>query len=159
MGTNFSINNSGEIVRDGANGWEQTLIDVIRVGAAKEDILAAYKAQKRCYKLCKEFSPRPDYKEVVERLQLDHYPIELKKAEIGKRYVATYWWIVASIVLGCGSLVMAIGILYDAIESTYFMAELCWGLLLLALSVAMGFFVRYLLKRLRGFASAIKTLK
>ena len=76
------------------------VLNIIRVGANKDDILAAYKARKKCYQFCKESAKRPDYKEYVETLQLDNFPNELKKAELGKKYLRQWWWISPIITFG-----------------------------------------------------------
>ena len=83
---NFAIAEDGTIKRS-SNELDIAMLNIIRVGASKDDILAAYKARKKCYQLCKESAKRPDYKEYVETLQLDNFPNELKKADYGRRYV------------------------------------------------------------------------
>ena len=83
---NYAIAEDGTIKRPYSE-LDTAMLNIIRVGANKDDILAAYKARKKCYQLCKERTKRPDYKEYVETLQLDNFPNEFKKAELGKKYL------------------------------------------------------------------------
>ncbi len=91
---NFKINEYAEIIRD--DELDKILMNVIRVGANKYTILAAYKARKRCYKICKRKTHRLDYREYVEGLQLDKFPVEFKKAEFGKSYLNIWYLIIFS---------------------------------------------------------------
>ena len=59
---NYAIEEDGTIKRS-YNELDTAMLSIIRVGASKDDILAAYKARKKCYQLCKESTKRPDYKE------------------------------------------------------------------------------------------------
>ena len=105
MGMNSNINGNYAIAEDGTikrpySELDTAMLNIIRVGANKDDILAAYKARKKCYQFCKESAKRPDYKEYVETLQLDNFPNELKKAELGKKYLRQWWWISPIITFG-----------------------------------------------------------
>lgn len=87
MGMNSNINGNYTIAEDGTikrpySELDTAMLNIIRVGASKDNILAAYKARKKCYQLCKESAKRPDYKEYVETLQLDNFPCELKKSRL-----------------------------------------------------------------------------
>lgn len=75
------------------NELDATLLNIIRVGANKTDLLAAYRAQKKCYKICKKMTGRVDYREYVQGLQLDNYPAEFRKAELGRSYRKQFWWL------------------------------------------------------------------
>lgn len=75
------------------NELDATLLNIIRVGANKENLLAAYRAQKKCYKICKKMTKRIDYREYVQGLQLDNYPAEFRKAELGRSYRKQFWWL------------------------------------------------------------------
>lgn len=83
---NFTVAEDGSIEQS-SNELDTAMLNIIRLGASKDDILAAYNARKKCYKLCKKYAKRPYYKEYVQILQLDNFPNELKKADYGKQYV------------------------------------------------------------------------
>ena len=92
MGMNSNINGNYTIAEDGTikrpySELDTAMLNIIRVGASKDNILAAYKARKMCYKLCKDNAKRSDYKDYVETLQLDNFPHELKKADYGRQFV------------------------------------------------------------------------
>ena len=83
---NFTVAEDGSIEQS-SNELDTAMLNIIRLGASKDDILAAYNARKKCYKLCKKYAKRPYYKEYVQILQLDNFPNELKKADYGTQYV------------------------------------------------------------------------
>ena len=91
---NFIVNEDGTIKRS-SNELDLRMLNIIRVGANKENPLAAYRARKQCYKLCKKSTHRDDYKAYVEGLQLDHYPNEFVKAELGQKILRQYWWLLS----------------------------------------------------------------
>ncbi len=88
----FIVKTDGTIERK-SNELDAILLNIIRIGANKDNILAAYRAQKKCYKICKKETKRVDYREYVQGLQLDNFPSEFKKAELGRSYVNQYWWL------------------------------------------------------------------
>lgn len=101
----FTIHSDGVIER--GNELEPILLNILEVGSHRMDPLSAYKAQRKCFKIAKK-EREMDYKEYVERLQLDHYPSEFKKAELGRRlFILLY---LTSFVLLFGLLLFAIGI-------------------------------------------------
>lgn len=65
---------------------EQMCLNTIRIGAQRNSIMAAYNARKKCYEIAKQHGHGLDFEEYVQGLQLDHYPVEFKKAEIGASY-------------------------------------------------------------------------
>lgn len=82
----FKIEDDGTVTRT-MSDLDSMLLNITRASAAKSNVLAAYRARKKCYKICKKKSHgRDDYKEYVDCLQLDHFPAEFKKAELGKQY-------------------------------------------------------------------------
>ena len=85
----FTIHSDGVIER--GNDLEPTLLNILEVGSHKIGVLSSYKAQRKCFKLAIK-SRSEDYREYVERLQLDHYPNEFKKSEFGRR-LSCYLWI------------------------------------------------------------------
>lgn len=94
MGDNrYIIDEDGTITRT-ISDLDSIILNILRVNASKTNILAAYKARKKCYKICKKILGRVDYKEYVEGLQLDHYPIEFTKAELGQRYHNWLYWFI-----------------------------------------------------------------
>lgn len=55
MGDNrFVIDGDGTITRT-ISDLDSIILNILRVGANKTNILAAYKARKKCYKICKSF--------------------------------------------------------------------------------------------------------
>ena len=82
----FTVAEDGTIKRS-SDELDTAMLNIIRVGASKDDILAAYKARKKCYQLCKDKANRSDDMDYVETLQLDNFPNEFKKADYGKQYV------------------------------------------------------------------------
>lgn len=94
MGDNrFVIDGDGTITRT-ISDLDSIILNILRVGANKTNVLAAYKARKKCYKICKKLLGRDDYKEYVEGLQLDHYPNEFVKAELGRQYHNWLRWFI-----------------------------------------------------------------
>lgn len=65
---------------------EQTILNIIRIGANQTGILAAYKARKKSIKLLKQQTSRVDCESYVDALILDFYPNEFKKAEQEKKF-------------------------------------------------------------------------
>ena len=82
---NFTITSDGTIKRS-LDDLDRTLLNIIRVGAKKDSTLAAYKARKKCYEICMNSNKSSYYKEHVQTLQLDNFPNEFKKAELGQQY-------------------------------------------------------------------------
>lgn len=67
---------------------DSILLNIIEVSSHNNNVLAAFNARSKCNKLCKKESLRPDYKEYVQHLQLQHYPAEYHKSLFG------YWFLV-----------------------------------------------------------------
>lgn len=102
----FSVKNDGTIVRT-PESMDARILNIIRIGANKTNLLAAYKAQKKCFKICKQQTQRIDYKEYVECLQLDNYRDEFKKAELGRKFCKQLWWLLLIIpTVGFGLIVL-----------------------------------------------------
>ncbi|MDR1055746.1 MAG: serine/threonine protein kinase [Prevotellaceae bacterium] len=87
------------IMPDNINETDRMLLNIIRVAASKQSILAARKAQKKCFKICKKQGKRIDYKEHVQGLQLDFFPNEFLKSELAKKYENRIWRLVLARVL------------------------------------------------------------
>ena len=166
MGRNSIINGNYAIEEDGTikrpySELDTAMLNIIRVGANKDDILAAYKARKKCYQLCKERAKRPDYKEYVETLQLDNFPNELKKADYGKQYVNFRRWLILCIIVGVSCLGLGLWVLYDNLMyiTTYF-EEVLLGLAFVAIAVGMYFVTtKFLVKKLSNISQTIKSIK
>lgn len=166
MGMNSNIKENFAIAEDGtikrtSNELDVAMLNIIRVGASKDNILAAYKARKKCYQLCKESAKRPDYKEYVETLQLDNFPNELKKADHGKRYVRLLWCMLVSFVLGISSMLFGCIKIWDGYK---YHTPIDWenifgGVLFIAFAVALFFLVRYIVKKLLAISQSIKDIK
>ena len=93
----FTIHTDGVIER--GNELEPVLLNILEVGSHRMSPLSAYKAQRKCYKIAKK-EREMDYKEYVERLQLDHYPGEFKKAELGRRLVVLLYLTIFVLLFG-----------------------------------------------------------
>lgn len=167
MGMNSNINGNYAIEEDGTikrpySELDTAMLNIIRVGANKDDILAAYKARKKCYQLCKERAKRPDYKEYVETLQLDNFPNELKKADYGKQYVNFRRWLILCIIVGVSCLGLGLWVLYYTLVCgyiTYFEGVLL-GLAFVAIAVGMYFVMsKFLVKKLFNISQTIKSIK
>ena len=86
---------------------DDVILNIIRVNSQKPGVLSAFLARRKCYKICKKVTGRVDYKEYVQRLLLDNYPAEFKKAEYGQRLliilcVTIPFLIIGAILLGVG---------------------------------------------------------
>lgn len=66
---------------------DQTILNIIRIGANQTGILAAYKARMKSIKLLKQQTSRVDCESYVDALILDFYPNEFKKAEQEKKFL------------------------------------------------------------------------
>lgn len=148
---NFKIAEDGTIMRS-YNELDTAMLNIIRIGASKDDILAAYKARKICYQLCKESAELPDYKEYVETLLLDNFPNELKKADYGKQYVNLRRLRILCIIVGI--LCLWIGLV--AIDDDSFGL----GLLCFAVDAGMYYIVtKFLVKKLSNISQTIRRVK
>ena len=165
---NYAIAEDGTIKRPYSE-LDTAMLNIIRVGANKDDILAAYKARKKCYQLCKESAKRPDYKEYVETLQLDNFPCELKKADYGWRYVKLLWCLALTIVLSiCSFIFGCVWIDYGVIkhwdEYGNYTTEIYWsvmsvGIISIVITIAICFFIKYLFNKLSNISKTIKSIK
>lgn len=77
---------------------DQTILNIIRVGANQTDILAAYKARKKSIQLLEQQTSRVDCESYVDALMLDFYPNEFKKAEQEKKFFIYLFCLVLFIV-------------------------------------------------------------
>ena len=171
---NSNINGNYAIAEDGTikrpyNELDTAMLNIIRVGASKDDILAAYKARKKCYQLCKESAKRPDYKEYVETLQLDNFPCELKKADYGWRYVKllrslalTIVLSVCSFIYGCMRIDRGVTKHWDGCGN--YTTEIYWrsmivGIISIVITIAICFFIKYLFNKLSNISHTIKSMK
>ena len=152
---NYAIAEDGTIKRP-YNELDTAMLNIIRVGASKDDILAAYKARKKCYQLCKESAKRPDYKEYVETLQLDNFPCELKKADYGWRYVKLLWCLALTIFLSIFSFIYGCVYIYSCINYGVYMIE---GIISIVITIAICFFIKYLFNKLSNISKTIKSIK
>lgn len=164
MGMNSNINGNYAIAEDGTikrpySELDTAMLNIIRVGANKDDILAAYKARKKCYQLCKERAKRPDYKEYVETLQLDNFPNELKKADYGKKYVNLIKWLMIPVII------IALGCLLFGITNLYFWIDdndigcMPAGVWFTLFSFIPLFSLKYIVRRLNTIVQSIKSIK
>lgn len=94
------------------NELKTRILNIIKVASYRDNFLAAYKARKLCYRICKEESDRPDYKEYVENIILNHFPNEFKKAQKGRCFVNWMWIGVVSLLPCVISLTASFAVLY-----------------------------------------------
>lgn len=96
---------------------DQTILNIIRVGANQTTIFATYRARKKAIKLFKEQTSRVDSETYVDNLILDFYPKEFKKAEQEKKFLMYLFCLILFIVpsFKCGyiTLVKLIGHNFD----------------------------------------------
>ena len=96
---------------------DSLLLNIIEVASRHPSWFAAYKARKKCYKLCKKYAYRPDdYKEYVQHLQLHNFPNEYQKSIMGGRLYLCVWW---SIFIGIVAIFGWICILVDGLYEEY----------------------------------------
>lgn len=85
---------------------------VFWVEACKNTKLSAYKARKQCFKICKKQKlDKNYYKPCIEAIQMNYFPKEFKKAELGKRYIVLRNWIILACWTGIGLLLLPFFIL------------------------------------------------
>lgn len=81
---------------------DNKILAIIRQNSYSQRILAAYEGRKYANQICKEFfdKTKKNYREYVEMLMAIHYPKELDKANLGKKYLS---WLYFSIIPGIGT--------------------------------------------------------
>ena len=137
---------------------DAAVLNIIRVGSNKENVLASYIARKKCYEICKEETKRSDYKEYVETLQLDYFPNEFKKAELGKSYAKSLLGVIITIVLGV-FLCMACfpWFLYFLEDGEFF--GVWGGVAIVAIMVVMSFVLKTMIKKMNVISKSVKEIK
>lgn len=162
MGMNYNNKEKFAIADDGTikrpyNELDEAMLNIMRVGASKDDILAAYKAREKCYQLCKESAKRPDYKEYVETLQLDNFPNELKKADYGKQYVILVRWIVLCVI---GTICLGATLSVLCLKELNYFESFLVGLAFIAFAAGIYYIVsKLLIKKLSDISQTIKSIK
>jgi len=146
---NFAITEDGTIKRP--YDLEASILNIIRVAASKDNLLAAYDARKSCYKLCKR-AGCPNPINYVETLQLDNYPLEFKKAEYGRRYVRSLWWLIVTAILSVGGFILGIATIVD-------WDEVFIGVLLIVIAIALLFVIKLLANRIKTERHQIRDVK
>lgn len=95
MGSNsdaYIVNPDGSIsMTISAKGIDDVLRAFIRVAANKSGKTTAYSAQKKAIKYLKSHSDCAFPETYVQDLELREFPIEFKKAELGKKYYTLVW--------------------------------------------------------------------
>ena len=130
----------------------EALFNTMRLGACRYDLLAAYKARKKCYKLCQKQTSIPDYKEYVEIFQLDNFPDELKKADYGKQYVRILLW-TAICAITC---VIAVGNLTFTLYYDFSNDLAAWAHFIIA--ITSGVMTYFLIQKMIGLSKSIRSL-
>lgn len=140
----FTIHTDGVIER--GQDLESVLLNILEVGSHKMSVLSAYKAQRKCFKLAKK-SRSEDYKEYVERLQLDHYPGEFKKSELGKRLSLYLWAVPFFFAATCLFFILGVDWAFDGSDAAWCVPIFITNLLLTGLCI---WRIIIHIKRIRG---------
>lgn len=119
-GTRLPSSGKEKKPKDNEEDIDNEILDIIKTNSYSKRILAAYEARKYANQICKKHfgKDKKNYKEYVEMLMAIHYPQELEKSNLGKRYIS---WIITSIVLllcGLGLIVSPI-IVWKILVPTY----------------------------------------
>ena len=138
------------------NELKTRILNIIKVASYRDNFLAAYKARKLCYRICKEESDRPDYKEYVENIILNHFPNEFKKAQKGRCFVNWMWIGVVSLLPCVISLIASYVVLYGLL--VYGRSNIDFYPLLLFLGVISIIWGVYVIKKLYTSYKSIKEL-
>lgn len=107
---------------DNVSNYDDMCLQIIYVGSKHDAILASYKARKKCYKIAKVFEKRYDYKEHVQKLQIDNFPDEFKKSIIGESYRRTLIWSIIGVVIFLFFSLLGWGMVFDGDEDFLWMA-------------------------------------
>lgn len=95
MGSNsdaYIVNPDGSISETiSAKGIDDVLRAFFRVAANKSGKTTAYFAQKNAIKYLKQHSDCAFPETYVQDLELREFPVEFKKAELGKKYFTLVW--------------------------------------------------------------------
>lgn len=95
MGNNsdaYIVNPDGSIYETlSAKGLDDVLRAFIRVAASQSGKTKAYFAQKEAIKYLKKYSDCAFPETYVQDLELREFPVEFKKAELGKKYYTLVW--------------------------------------------------------------------
>jgi hypothetical protein len=104
----FCENCGVELNANVRSALDKEILDIAEVNSFSKSILAAYKARKIANEISKEKYGKENYKEYVEMLMVKHFPKELEKARLGKKYLLWLWISVVLAVFGFGIPVSAI---------------------------------------------------
>lgn len=133
--------------------FNEALFNTMRLGACRYDLLAAYKARKKCYKLCQKQTSIPDYKEYVDVYQLDNFPDELKKADYGKQYVKLLLWtVICAIICAIAIVDLTCKLYYDLYPDDLAI----WTHLIIA--ATSGVMIYYLTQKMIALSKSIRSL-
>ena len=88
----YIINPDGSISETiSSKGIDEVIRAFIRVAANQSGKTAAYKAQCKAIKYMKKHSDCAYSNTYVQDLELREFPVEFKKAELGKKYYVLVW--------------------------------------------------------------------
>lgn len=118
---------------------EEAMTNVICAGMIGDGVLNAYKARKKCYKICKMLTFRPDYKEYVQNFMHKNFPNEYQKAVYGPQY---FWSLVLVVVLSIIALFSLVMLLVDSDDDVFLVC--CPSLIVSCIGIC--YFVRTLMK-------------
>ena len=80
------INHNAENSSSCYDSMDRMYLDIIFVGSKHKSILASNRARQKCYRIAMSNGRRYDYKEHIQKLQIDNFPDEFKKSAIGESY-------------------------------------------------------------------------
>lgn len=141
---NYKIHKDGVIER--GDEQEKVLLNILEVGSHKIGVFAAYKAMRKCIKIAK-LTRKYDYKEYVERLQLDNYPNDFKKAEIGQKIVMYLYCLPISLGGACLFLILGLDWAFSGSDAGW-----CVPLTIIFF-ILLGLNIRYIIKDIKNLKS------
>lgn len=113
-------NLGGDIMPKGIDEVDRKILEVIKENSYSRRILAAYEARKYANLIAKKSfgKEKKNYREYVEMLMKLHYPQELEKSILGKKYLI---WVIITVVLSLSlfGIVLSVPIIIWFIIPTY----------------------------------------
>ena len=141
---------------------------IFSVAASENRLLSAYNARKKCFKICKKRQlDKSLYKTYVKSLQLNAFPDEFKKAELGKDYVKTRNLLIICSTSSAICFIIAISYLCIVIDAficmnkwVHWLSEFLFtAIVFLIIATALTFAIRFFVRKLKETASAIKDIQ
>ena len=122
------------------------------IASLNKKILAAYKARKQCYKICKDKKMDPNfYKTCVDAILLNEFPKDYKKAQLGKDYAIRRNWLIVCSVVAAASLSAMVYMFWDGDWDEIFPFTIPF----IGFSIA----IYFLAKKLKTLSASIKKIQ